>query len=72
MCYETILSGRVTHCKDTAKAGMLCFATSLFRSQVVRPLTPSLLLSCPQIVTARILTSKLPCFVRELSKKSRL
>ena len=45
------------------------FATSLFRSQVARPLTHSLLLSCPQIATACIMTSQLPCFVGELSKK---
>ena len=45
------------------------FATSLFRSQVAPPLTLPLLLSCPQIVTARILTSQLHCLVGGLSKK---
>ena len=29
-CYETILSGQVTHCKDTAKAGALCFTSFTF------------------------------------------
>ena len=29
-CYETILSGRVTHCKDAAKAGVLCFTSFTF------------------------------------------
>ena len=47
----------------------LSFATPLFHSQVAHPLTPPLLLSCPQIVTARIMTSQLPCFVGGLSKK---
>ena len=46
------------------------FFPPLFQSQVVHSLTLSLLLSCPQIVTARILTSQLPCFVGELSKKA--
>ena len=36
---------------------------SLFYSQVARPLTLVLPLSCPQIVTARIVTSRLHCFV---------
>ena len=29
-CYETILSGRVTHCKAAAKAGVLCFTSFTF------------------------------------------
>ena len=48
------------------------FATPLFYPQVAHSLTLSLPLSSPQIVTARIVTSQLPCFVGRLSKKSRL
>ena len=40
-----------------------------FRSQVAPPLTLHLPLSCPQIVTARIMTSWVHCLVGGLSKK---
>ena len=45
------------------------YLNRFFRSQVAHPLTISLLLSCPQIVTARIMTSRVHCFVGGLSKK---
>ena len=41
----------------------------LFYSQVSHSLTLSLPLSCPQIVTARIVMSQQSCFVGRLSKK---
>ena len=46
------------------------FAYLLFYSQVGHPLTLSLLLSCPQISTAHIMTSKQCSFVGGLSEKT--
>ena len=43
---------------------------SFIHRQRTHSLTLSLLLSCPQIVTAGIMTSQLPSFVGELSKKA--